>query len=184
MKISPVSRSRISSINSPSYSGGARAVDRTQDAQKVDNYSQSLNFEFDKENFYDKLDSHRKSNSKDTFQREKNDKKNNIPYEFSKEEKELIQNIKNILSNINNRIDTIKSVDIARKENNIQKIKKVYRDNSKFLASIGIYTDKLFHFSLRDEDFARAILLNPTKLNQLTDPINGILKKIVVALTL
>lgn len=183
MKISPVSRSRVSHINSPTYSGGSKPVEKTDSVTKMENYSKSASFEFGKEHFYDKLDNYRKKEKNQDFQKEDNNPKDNT-YTFSKEEKEMIDTIRNILTNFNNKIDIIKSTDIARNQNNLDKVKTTYKTHSRALATMGIYVDKFFHFYVKDEQFASSILKNPVNLTHLTDPANGILKKLTLALTI
>jgi len=58
------------------------------------------------------------------------------------------------------------------------KIKKVIDENSRFLASIGIFTDKVSHFYIKEDVFVSEIMKNPQKIPMLLEPSTGVIRKI------
>lgn len=181
MRVSKAINSRITSLRNPTYSGGSSSIDRVSRIKGVGSPSdKSLNFEYDKENFYESLK--RNQNRKKEYEDGKNS--DDSSYSFSEEEMELIKTLQNVITNFNKKIDYIKNIDRARNTNVFEKIKSVINSYTRFLNEIGISVDvRAYHFSINPENFAREIMRNPHKLNKLLDPINGILRKITDAIT-
>lgn len=182
MGVSRTSRARVTELRNPVYSGGVNTINRISKVSGSSEVGDTfVNYEFSKESFYDSLADHRGKKTDFEKEKEKN-KKGEQSYNFTKQELEMIEFLKNAFNNFNGRIDQIKNLDRLRGGGRLIEFKKSISNDVRFLSSIGIYTDKFDHFNIRDEDFARNIRKLPGKLPMLTDPQTGILRKITDAL--
>lgn len=181
VRISRVNRYRVTGLKNPTYSKGSSATDKVNRVTGVENKEDhGLNFELDKEQFYDKLQRHRDDKKEYGEEEKKPDEK----YTFSREEIEMINTLRSVLSNFNKKIDTIKKIDMARNSAKFEEVKLCISSHTNFLQSVGINLDKLYHFSIVPEVFAKSVLESPNKLTLLTDPITGTLRKITDCLTI
>lgn len=183
MKISKTNNMRITSLRNPTYSKGSTRVDPVSPVSPAKNVAgASLNYEFSKEHFYEKLSEHQEKN--DEFEKNKQQQSNQqSAYTFTEDELEMINFLKNAFKNFNLKIDNIKNIDRLQSKNNMAIFKNEISPLSKFLGSIGILFDKFSHFYIKEDVFAKGIRTYPAKLRQLTDPSVGALKKITDALS-
>lgn len=137
-----------------------------------------------KENFYDSIENKIKEEKEDKFQKNKKNQKQSSTkdkkslYKVSEKDKETLDFLKSIIKKFNTSIDNIKRIDLARNEINFYTIKTVIDNNSRFLSSIGITTDKFSHFHLNEEIFVKEIMQNPQKLTLLLEPQTGVIRKL------
>lgn len=202
MKVSPTTRYNMTRmISDVRMQGNVSKIQSVSAIDKIDtsnNAMSSTSGELLKEAFYDKLERNEKNkkeeqadgktstqkNIKTTNLRhninnkeDKTDKKNSL-YKVSEKDTDTINFIKSMLEKFNKSIDTIKVIDLARSQNNYFNIKKVTDENSRFLTSIGISTDKLGHFSINEDIFVEQIMKNPQKISTLLEPSTGIIRKL------
>lgn len=188
MSVSKVSRTRVTALRNPTYSQGSVRVDPIQKTSPADIVgNKNLNYEFSKENFYDQLDKQKEKESEKDFENKKRQQQNkkNVAkpkekekYIFSKEERDTLDSLKRAFDTFNKKIDEIKNVDRLMGNANLTIFKTNTANQTKFLASIGIYTDKFSHFYIKEEMFVNEIKKYPSKLRQLTDPSSGTLRAI------
>lgn len=137
-----------------------------------------------KENFYDSIENKIKEEKEDKFQKNKKNQKQSSTkdkkslYKVSEKDKETLDFLKSIIKKFNTSIDNIKRIDLARNEINFYTIKTAIDNNSRFLSSIGITTDKFSHFHLNEEIFVKEIMQNPQKLTLLLEPQTGVIRKL------
>ncbi|EFM39624.1 hypothetical protein HMPREF0379_0675 [[Eubacterium] yurii subsp. margaretiae ATCC 43715] len=182
MRINPVTRNTMSKmianvrLNSVT---DVSTVGKTEKIETQNNAMSTTSGELMKENFYDKLekkeDDSENSDNKEKFRGRSSQKS---LYEKSKEDDETLNFVKNMLEKFNISLETVKSVDLARNQSEFFKIKKVIDDNSRFLASIGIFTDKVSHFYIKEDVFVSEIMKNPQKIPMLLEPSTGVIRKI------
>ena len=182
MKINPVTRNTMSKMISNVRLNSVTDVSTVGKTEKIDTQNNAMSTtsgELMKEHFYYKLE-------KKEDNREKKDNRGNFKgkspqkslYERSKEDDETLDFIKNMLEKFNTSMETVKSVDLARNQSEFFKIKKVIDENSRFLASIGIFTDKVSHFYIKEDVFVSEIMKNPQKIPMLLEPSTGVIRKI------
>lgn len=182
MRINPVTRNTMSKmianvrLNSVT---DVSTVGKTEKIETQNNAMSTTSGELMKENFYDKLekkeDDSENSDNKEKFRGRSSQKS---LYEKSKEDDETLNFVKNMLEKFNISLETVKSVDLARNQSEFFKIKKVIDENSRFLASIGIFTDKVSHFYIKEDVFVSEIMKNPQKIPMLLEPSTGVIRKI------
>ena len=182
MKINPVTRNTMSKMISNVRLNSVTDVSTVGKTEKIDTQNNAMSTtsgELMKEHFYYKLE-------KKEDNRENKDNRGNFKgkspqkslYERSKEDDETLDFIKNMLEKFNTSMETVKSVDLARNQSEFFKIKKVIDENSRFLASIGIFTDKVSHFYIKEDVFVSEIMKNPQKIPMLLEPSTGAIRKI------
>jgi len=182
MKINPVTRNTMSKMIANVRLNSVTDVSTVGKTEKIDTQNNAMSTtsgELMKEHFYYKLE-------KKEDNRENKDNRGNFKgkrpqkslYERSKEDDETLDFIKNMLEKFNNSMETVKSVDLARNQGEFFKIKKVIDENSRFLASIGIFTDKVSHFYIKEDVFVSEIMKNPQKIPMLLEPSTGVIRKI------
>ena len=182
MKINPVTRNTMSKMISNVRLNSVTDVSTVGKTEKIDTQNNAMSTtsgELMKEHFYYKLE-------KKEDNRENKDNRGNFKgkrpqkslYERSKEDDETLDFIKNMLEKFNTSMETVKSVDLARNQGEFFKIKKVIDENSRFLASIGIFTDKVSHFYIKEDVFVSEIMKNPQKIPMLLEPSTGVIRKI------
>ncbi|EJP25406.1 hypothetical protein HMPREF1142_0529 [Peptostreptococcaceae bacterium AS15] len=182
MRINPITRNTMSKmianvrLNSVT---DVSTVGKTEKIETQNNAMSTTSGELMKENFYDKLekkeDDSENSDNKEKFRGRSSQKS---LYEKSKEDDETLNFVKNMLEKFNISLETVKSVDLARNQSEFFKIKKVIDENSRFLASIGIFTDKVSHFYIKEDVFVSEIMKNPQKIPMLLEPSTGVIRKI------
>ena len=182
MRINPVTRNTMSKmianvrLNSVT---DVSTVGKTEKIETQNNAMSTTSGELMKENFYDKLekkeDDSENSDNKEKFRGRSSQKS---LYEKSNEDDETLNFVKNMLEKFNISLETVKSVDLARNQSEFFKIKKVIDENSRFLASIGIFTDKVSHFYIKEDVFVSEIMKNPQKIPMLLEPSTGVIRKI------
>lgn len=182
MRINPVTRNTMSKmianvrLNSVT---DVSTVGKTGKIETQNNAMSTTSGELMKENFYDKLekkeDDSENSDNKEKFRGRSSQKS---LYEKSNEDDETLNFVKNMLEKFNISLETVKSVDLARNQSEFFKIKKVIDENSRFLASIGIFTDKVSHFYIKEDVFVSEIMKNPQKIPMLLEPSTGVIRKI------
>lgn len=182
MKINPVTRNTMSKMISNVRLNSVTDVSTVGKTEKIDTQNNAMSTtsgELMKEHFYYKLE-------KKEDNRENKDNRGNFKgkspqkslYERSKEDDETLDFIKSMLEKFNTSMETVKSVDLARNQSEFFKIKKVIDENSRFLASIGIFTDKISHFYIKEDVFVSEIMKNPQKIPMLLEPSTGVIRKI------
>lgn len=182
MKINPVTRNTMSKMIANVRLNSVTDVSTVGKTEKIDTQNNAMSTtsgELMKEHFYYKLEK-KEDNS------ENKDKRGNFKgkspqkslYERSKEDDETLDFIKSMLEKFNTSMETVKSVDLARNQSEFFKIKKVIDENSRFLASIGILTDKVSHFYIKEDVFVSEIMKNPQKIPMLLEPSTGVIRKI------
>ena len=182
MKINPVTRNTMSKMIANVRLNSVTDVSTVGKTEKIDTQNNAMSTtsgELMKEHFYYKLE-------KKEDNRENKDKRGNFKgkspqkslYERSKEDDETLDFIKSMLEKFNTSMETVKSVDLARNQSEFFKIKKVIDENSRFLASIGILTDKVSHFYIKEDVFVSEIMKNPQKIPMLLEPSTGVIRKI------
>ena len=182
MKINPVTRNTMSKMISNVRLNSVTDVSTVGKTEKIDTQNNAMSTtsgELMKEHFYYKLE-------KKEDNRENKDNRGNFKgkspqkslYERSKEDDETLDFIKSMLEKFNTSMETVKSVDLARNQSEFFKIKKVIDENSRFLASIGILTDKVSHFYIKEDVFVSEIMKNPQKIPMLLEPSTGVIRKI------
>jgi len=182
MKINPVTRNTMSKMISNVRLNSVTDVSTVGKTEKIDTQNNAMSTtsgELMKEHFYYKLE-------KKEDNRENKDNRGNFKgkspqkslYERSKEDDETLDFIKSMLEKFNTSMETVKSVDLARNQSEFFKIKKVIDENSRFLASIGIFTDKVSHFYIKEDVFVSEIMKNPQKIPMLLEPSTGVIRKI------
>lgn len=182
MKINPVTRNTMSKMISNVRLNSVTDVSTVGKTEKIDTQNNAMSTtsgELMKEHFYYKLE-------KKEDNGENKDKRGNFKgkspqkslYERSKEDDETLDFIKSMLEKFNTSMETVKSVDLARNQSEFFKIKKVIDENSRFLASIGILTDKVSHFYIKEDVFVSEIMKNPQKIPMLLEPSTGVIRKI------
>lgn len=182
MKINPVTRNTMSKMIANVRLNSVTDVSTVGKTEKIDTQNNAMSTtsgELMKEHFYYKLE-------KKEDNRENKDKRGNFKgkspqkslYERSKEDDETLDFIKSMLEKFNTSMETVKSVDLARNQSEFFKIKKVIDENSRFLASIGIFTDKVSHFYIKEDVFVSEIMKNPQKIPMLLEPSTGVIRKI------
>lgn len=182
MKINPVTRNTMSKMISNVRLNSVTDVSTVSKTDKIDTQNQAMSNtsgELMKEHFYDKLGK-KEQNSQD---KERDGKFNGKTpqrslYEKSKEDDETLSFVKTMLQRFNTSMETVKSVDLARNQSEFFKIKKVIDENSRFLASIGIFTDKVSHFYIKEDVFVSEIMKNPQKITMLLEPSTGVIRKL------
>jgi len=182
MKINPVTRNTMSKMISNVRLNSVTDVSTVGKTEKIDTQNNAMSTtsgELMKEHFYYKLE-------KKEDNRENKDNRGNFKgkspqkslYARSKEDDETLDFIKSMLEKFNTSMETVKSVDLARNQSEFFKIKKVIDENSRFLASIGIFTDKVSHFYIKEDVFVSEIMKNPQKIPMLLEPSTGVIRKI------
>ena len=182
MKINPVTRNTMSKMISNVRLNSVTDVSTVGKTEKNDTQNNAMSTtsgELMKEHFYYKLE-------KKEDNRENKDNRGNFKgkspqkslYARSKEDDETLDFIKSMLEKFNTSMETVKSVDLARNQSEFFKIKKVIDENSRFLASIGIFTDKVSHFYIKEDVFVSEIMKNPQKIPMLLEPSTGVIRKI------
>ena len=182
MKINPVTRNTMSKMIANVRLNSVTDVSTVGKTEKIDTQNNAMSTtsgELMKEHFYYKLE-------KKEDNRENKDNRGNFKgkspqkslYERSKEDDETLNFIKSMLEKFNTSMETVKSVDLARNQSEFFKIKKVIDENSRFLASIGILTDKVSHFYIKEDVFVSEIMKNPQKIPMLLEPSTGVIRKI------
>jgi len=182
MKINPVTRNTMSKMIANVRLNSVTDVSTVGKTEKIDTQNNAMSTtsgELMKEHFYYKLE-------KKEDNRENKDNRGNFKgkspqkslYERSKEDDETLDFIKSMLEKFNTSMETVKSVDLARNQSEFFKIKKVIDENSRFLASIGIFTDKVSHFYIKEDVFVSEIMKNPQKIPMLLEPSTGVIRKI------
>jgi hypothetical protein len=182
MKINPVTRNTMSKMIANVRLNSVTDVSTVGKTEKIDTQNNAMSTtsgELMKEHFYYKLE-------KKEDNRENKDNRGNFKgkspqkslYERSKEDDETLNFIKSMLEKFNTSMETVKSVDLARNQGEFFKIKKVIDENSRFLASIGIFTDKVSHFYIKEDVFVSEIMKNPQKIPMLLEPSTGVIRKI------
>lgn len=182
MKINPVTRNTMSKMISNVRLNSVTDVSTVGKTEKIDTQNNAMSTtsgELMKEHFYYKLE-------KKEDNRENKDNRGNFKgkspqkslYERSKEDDETLDFIKSMLEKFNTSMETVKSVDLARNQSEFFKIKKVIDENSRFLASIGIFTDKVSHFYIKEDVFVSEIMKNPQKITMLLEPSTGVIRKL------
>lgn len=182
MKVNPISRG---AVNRPYYSFNASSVQPVQSIQAtspispVEGQYASENAELSFREYQEKLDETKdyKGKNKNLEDKEFNSHKEN--HKFSKEEIETINSILNLFEKFNTNVDRIKKIDLARNQNNLDKIKQTYNKNSRFLLKMGISLDKLTHFELNQKTFTEEVIRDPASLKTLFEPYNGVLKQLI-----
>ena len=182
MKINPVTRNTMSKMISNVRLNSVTDVSTVSKTDKIDTQNQAMSNtsgELMKEHFYDKLG--KKEQSSQDKEREgkfygKTPQKS--LYEKSKEDDETLSFVKTMLQRFNTSMETVKSVDLARNQSEFFKIKKVIDENSRFLASIGIFTDKVSHFYIKEDVFISEIMKNPQKITMLLEPTTEVIRKL------
>lgn len=182
MKINSVTRNTMSKMISNVRLNSVTDVSTVSKTEKIDTQNNAMSTtsgELMKENFYDKLEK-KEDNSENKDDKEKFKRKSpqKSLYERSKEDDETLNFVKNMLEKFNISMETVKSVDLARNQSEFFKIKKVIDENSRFLASIGIFTDKISHFYIKEDVFVSEIMKNPQKIPMLLEPSTGVIRKI------
>ncbi len=182
MKINPVTRNTMSKMIANVRLNSVTDVSTVGKTEKIDTQNNAMSTtsgELMKEHFYYKLE-------KKEDNRENKDNRGNFKgkspqkslYARSKEDDETLDFIKSMLEKFNTSMETVKSVDLARNQSEFFKIKKVIDENSRFLASIGIFTDKVSHFYIKEDVFVSEIMKNPQKIPMLLEPSTGVIRKI------
>jgi len=182
MKINPVTRNTMSKMISNVRLNSVTDVSTVSKTDKIDTQNQAMSNtsgELMKEHFYDKLGKKEQSSQ----DKERDGKFNGKTpqkslYEKSKEDDETLSFVKTMLQRFNTSMETVKSVDLARNQSEFFKIKKVIDENSRFLASIGIFTDKVSHFYIKEDVFVSEIMKNPQKITMLLEPSTGVIRKL------
>lgn len=182
MKINPVTRNTMSKMISNVRLNSVTDVSTVSKTDKIDTQNQAMSntsSELMKEHFYDKLGKKEQSSQ----DKERDGKFNGKTpqkslYEKSKEDDETLSFVKTMLQRFNTSMETVKSVDLARNQSEFFKIKKVIDENSRFLASIGIFTDKVSHFYIKEDVFVSEIMKNPQKITMLLEPSTGVIRKL------
>lgn len=201
MKVSPTTRYNMTRmISDVRMQGNVSKIQSVSAIDKIDTSNNSMSStsgELLKEDFYDKLERNEKNkkevqadekkstqknikttNLRHTINKEDTlDKKNSL-YKVSEKDADTINFIRSMLEKFNKSIDTVKVIDLARSQNNYFNIKKVTDENSRFLTGIGISTDKLGHFSIKEDIFVEQIMKNPQKISTLLEPSTGIIRKL------
>ena len=201
MKVSPTTRYNMTRmISDVRMQGNVSKIQSVSAIDKIDTSNNSMSStsgELLKEAFYDKLERNEKNkkevqadekkstqkninttNLRHTINKEDTSDKKNSLYKVSEKDADTINFIRSMLEKFNKSIDTIKVIDLARSQNNYFNIKKVTDENSRFLTSIGISTDKLGHFSINKDIFVEQIMKNPQKISTLLEPSTGIIRKL------
>ena len=181
MKINPVTRNTMSKMISNVRLNSVTDVSTVSKTDKIDTQNQAMSntsSELMKEHFYDKLGKKEQSSQ----DKERDGKFNGKTpqkslYEKSKEDDETLSFVKTMLQRFNTSMETVKSVDLARNQSEFFKIKKVIDENCRFLASIGIFTDKVSHFYIKEDVFVSEIMKNPQKITMLLEPSTGVIRK-------
>lgn len=182
MKINPVTRNTMSKMISNVRLNSVTDVSTVGKTEKIDTQNNAMSTtsgELMKEHFYYKLE--KKEDNKENKDNRGNFKGKSPQkslYERSKEDDETLDFLKNMLEKFNTSMETVKSVDLARNQSEFFKIKKVIDENSRFLASIGILTDKVSHFYIKEDVFVSEIMKNPQKIPMLLEPSTGVIRKI------
>ena len=182
MKINPVTRNTMSKMISNVRLNSVTDVSKVGKTEKIDTQNNAMSTtsgELMKEHFYYKLEKKEdNSENKDNRRNFKGKSPQKSLYERSKEDDKTLDFIKNMLEKFNTSMETVKSVDLARNQSEFFKIKKVIDENSRFLASIGIFTDKVSHFYIKEDVFVSEIMKNPQKIPMLLEPSTGVIRKI------
>ena len=201
MKVSPTTRYNMTRmISDVRMQGNVSKIQSVSAIDKIDTSNNSMSStsgELLKEAFYDKLERNEKNkkevqadekkstqkninttNLRHTINKEDTSDKKNSLYKVSEKDADTINFIRSMLEKFNKSTDTIKVIDLARSQNNYFNIKKVTDENSRFLTSIGISTDKLGHFSINEDIFVEQIMKNPQKISTLLEPSTGIIRKL------
>ena len=182
MKSNPVTRNTMSKMIANVRLNSVTDVSTVGKTEKIDTQNNAMSTtsgELMKEHFYYKLekkeDNSENKNNRGNFKGKSPQKS---LYERSKEDDETLDFLKNMLEKFNTSMETVKSVDLARNQSEFFKIKKVIDENSRFLASIGIFTDKISHFYIKEDVFVSEIMKNPQKIPMLLEPSTGVIRKI------
>ena len=182
MKINPVTRNTMSKMIANVRLNSVTDVSTVGKTEKIDTQNNAMSTtsgELMKEHFYYKLEKKEDNGeNKDNRGNFKGKSPQKSLYERSKEDDETLDFIKNMLEKFNASMETVKSVDLARNQSEFFKIKKVIDENSRFLASIGIFTDKVSHFYIKEDVFVSEIMKNPQKIPMLLEPSTGVIRKI------
>ena len=182
MKINPVTRNTMSKMISNVRLNSVTDVSTVGKTEKIDTQNNAMSTtsgELMKEHFYYKLEKKEDNGeNKDNRGNFKGKSPQKSLYERSKEDDETLDFIKSMLEKFNTSMETVKSVDLARNQSEFFKIKKVIDENSRFLASIGIFTDKVSHFYIKEDVFVSEIMKNPQKIPILLEPSTGVIRKI------
>ena len=182
MKINPVTRNTMSKMIANVRLNSVTDVSTVGKTEKIDTQNNAMSTtsgELMKEHFYYKLEKKEdNSENKDNRGNFKGKSPQKSLYERSKEDDETLDFIKSMLEKFNTSMETVKSVDLARNQSEFFKIKKVIDENSRFLASIGILTDKVSHFYIKEDVFVSEIMKNPQKIPMLLEPSTGVIRKI------
>jgi hypothetical protein len=182
MKINPVTRNTMSKMISNVRLNSVTDVSTVGKTEKIDTQNNAMSTtsgELMKEHFYYKLEKKEDNGeNKDNRGNFKGKSPQKSLYERSKEDDETLDFIKSMLEKFNASMETVKSVDLARNQSEFFKIKKVIDENSRFLASIGIFTDKVSHFYIKEDVFVSEIMKNPQKIPMLLEPSTGVIRKI------
>lgn len=182
MKINPVTRNTMSKMIANVRLNSVTDVSTVGKTEKIDTQNNAMSTtsgELMKEHFYYKLEKKEDNGeNKDNRGNFKGKSPQKSLYERSKEDDETLDFIKSMLEKFNTSMETVKSVDLARNQGEFFKIKKVIDENSRFLASIGIFTDKVSHFYIKEDVFVSEIMKNPQKIPMLLEPSTGVIRKI------
>ncbi len=182
MKINPVTRNTMSKMISNVRLNSVTDVSTVGKTEKIDTQNNAMSTtsgELMKEHFYYKLEKKEDNReNKDNSGNFKGKSPQKSLYERSKEDDETLDFIKSMLEKFNTSMETVKSMDLARNQSEFFKIKKVIDENSRFLASIGILTDKVSHFYIKEDVFVSEIMKNPQKIPMLLEPSTGVIRKI------
>lgn len=182
MKINPVTRNTMSKMIANVRLNSVTDVSTVGKTEKIDTQNNAMSTtsgELMKEHFYYKLEKKEDNGeNKDNRGNFKGKSPQKSLYERSKEDDETLDFIKSMLEKFNTSMETVKSVDLARNQSEFFKIKKVIDENSRFLASIGILTDKVSHFYIKEDVFVSEIMKNPQKIPMLLEPSTGVIRKI------
>ncbi|EJU23480.1 hypothetical protein HMPREF9630_02105 [Peptoanaerobacter stomatis] len=181
MKITPATRNTMSNmISNVRLNSNVNSLHSVKEVGMIDTSNNAMSSDASvlaKEYFYDKLSKKEKEPNKNAFSKEEKQNKKSL-FTVSEKDRETLDFLNSMFIKFNSSMDNIKKIDIARGQNNFYKIKNVINENSRFLASIGIMTDKLSHFYVNEEVFVREIMTYPQKLNNLLEPQTGVIRKI------
>lgn len=199
MRVSPTIRNTMTRmISDVRMSGNVASISAVSAVPAIDtknNEMSSTSSELMKEAFYDKLEQKEKNMTKNKGNsnsqvsnplpnrgmrdaKVNKDANKKTLYEVSEKDRETLDFLNSMIDRFNKSIENIKMIDLARGQNNFANIKRTIDENSRFLSSIGIYTDKLSHFYIKEDVFVSEIMKNPQKISGLLEPSTGVIRKL------
>lgn len=182
MRVSRVNRSRISDIvvSRNTVVNSVSGVDRAPSVFAVENNTaeNSSNFLLSKEAFYDNME--RMNKEQEDYlaklaEEELRKRQNNW---VSSSEDDVVAFIHETIDKFNSAIEYVKKVDVAKKQNGLEKILHTVTAHNRPLSNLGILVNREHHMQLNQDKFLTTVSKSPHHLKLLLDPEKGILRKI------